>query len=178
MRLSGAYFNGIIGVEVENMNRQKHSKGYWLVYQPDHPYRNKDGYIPEARLVMEKHLGRYVNPLIEDVHHKTKNKQNNKLENLILLTKSEHRRLHSGWIRRGDIWWKTCRGCGFLMPVEGNFYKRHAGHNEYVSMCKKCIRRISAASRPPKLSHEEHSTIASSAALKGWETRRQNKGGD
>jgi len=121
--------------------RTKHSKGYWLLYRPNHPYANKDGYVPEQRLLMEGCIGRYVNPLVEDVHHRDGSVDNNVLENLILLTKSEHRRLHAGWKLINGEWWKICTGCGRLLKVEDEFYKRHTGHNEYTTRCKQCSKK-------------------------------------
>ena len=157
--------------------RQKHSKGYWLTYKPDHPYANKDGYIPEQRLLMEELIGRYVNPLVEDVHHEDEDVQNNILANLILLTKTEHRRLHAGWKLIDGEWWKMCTGCDRLLKVEGNFYKRHSSHNEYMSKCIDCIKKQVALSRPLPLTHEEISAMARRRAYKAWETRnRINRG--
>uniref|UniRef100_A0A6H2A5Z5 Putative homing endonuclease n=1 Tax=viral metagenome TaxID=1070528 RepID=A0A6H2A5Z5_9ZZZZ len=127
--------------------RYKHQKGYWLVKGPKgHPYLSWYDRIPEARLIMEKIIGRYVNPLIEDVHHINGNVQDNSIDNLVLLTKKEHRRFHAGWkLIKGD-WYKTCNRCKKFMKVEGNFYKRHAGHNEYVTFCKECIKDIGRSS--------------------------------
>jgi len=153
--------------------RVKHSKGYPLIHRPNHPYANKHGYIPEQRLIMEESIGRYVNPLVEDVHHRDGGVDNNTLTNLILLTKSGHRRLHAGWKLIDGEWWKTCAGCGRVLKVEGNFYKRRNGHNEYITKCKDCIRQISGNKRPTKLSHEERSLIAVQAAYKGWNARRR-----
>lgn len=64
--------------------------GYVLVHCPDHPHANRNGYIREHRLVMEKNLGRHLLP-DEVVHHKDENKQNNHPDNLELYTtNAEH----------------------------------------------------------------------------------------
>ena len=65
-------------------------KGYVLIYVPKHPYRNGQNYIYEHRLVMSNHLGRPLERY-EFVHHKNGIKDDNKLENLELLTKNVHR---------------------------------------------------------------------------------------
>jgi hypothetical protein len=67
--------------------------GYIAIAVPEHPFATKDGYVLEHRLVMEKHLGRYLLPH-EDVHHEDENRQNNALENLKLLTHADHLRQH------------------------------------------------------------------------------------
>lgn len=82
--------------------------GYIEVYAPDHPHKNKRNCVYEHQLVMEKHIGRYLEEG-EVVHHKDLCKTNNSIENLQLMTNSEHTRLHGvmGTTRRnrknGDI---------------------------------------------------------------------------
>jgi hypothetical protein len=67
--------------------------GYVKVKNYTHPYRTSNNYYPEHRLVMEEHLGRILSK-DEKVHHKNGIKSDNRLENLLLLSNSEHSRIH------------------------------------------------------------------------------------
>lgn len=66
-------------IRKERINRG----GYFYVHFPDHPKAGKQGYVAEHRLVMEKHLGRYLE-LQEVVHHRNHVKTDNRIENLEL----------------------------------------------------------------------------------------------
>lgn len=70
-----------------------HNQDFVLVYKPSHPNSMCDGYIMEHRLVMEKYLGRYLEP-DEVVHHIDENNQNNKISNLELCLRSVHTSYH------------------------------------------------------------------------------------
>ena len=66
--------------------------GYVRVWAPDHPWP-RSGYMMEHVRVMELKIGRRLTPK-ECVHHSDHNRQNNAPENLELLTRSEHSKLH------------------------------------------------------------------------------------
>jgi hypothetical protein len=68
------------------------SHGYVLIHKPSHPLCSTKGYVFLHRLIMEKHIGRYLTP-DEDVHHINGIKTENLFYNLKLLTHGEHARL-------------------------------------------------------------------------------------
>ena len=73
----------------------KKKEGYIKVKDRNHPYCDAQGYVCQHRLVMEKHVGRYLNPK-ERVHHINRRKDDNRIENLKLFSsESEHQKLHN-----------------------------------------------------------------------------------
>jgi hypothetical protein len=69
------------------------SNGYKYIYAPDNPHCNNNGYVPEHRFIMERVMGRYL-LTNEVVHHKNHNRLDNRIENLEVMSKSDHSRLH------------------------------------------------------------------------------------
>ena len=69
------------------------SYGYIMIRKPEHPSSDKRGYVLLSHLVMEESLGRQILPT-EVVHHINEDRTDNRLENLMVLSRDEHPSYH------------------------------------------------------------------------------------
>lgn len=86
--------------------------GYVTVLLPEHPRAGQHGYVLEHIVVAEASLGRALLPG-EVVHHRNGQKDDNRPENLQVLTLGEHARLHNGFytldILTAALQWRALR---------------------------------------------------------------------
>lgn len=75
--------------------KQKRANGivHLLVYCPKHPNAIGKGHLLAHRYFVEKHLQRYLDK-DEHVHHVNHNPLDNRIENLQVVSASEHQKLH------------------------------------------------------------------------------------
>lgn len=74
--------------------KDKSKGGRFFIYKPHHPRCNKKGCVKRAIIVMEENIGRYLNPLIENVHHINGDFTDDKIENLKIVSPEEHSSIH------------------------------------------------------------------------------------
>jgi len=79
--------------------RMTDEDGYILVKCPEHPHKDRHGYVREHRLVMEQMLSRYLLPT-EVVHHKNGLKFDNSPENLEVFGSNAK---HLAMTRKGQV---------------------------------------------------------------------------
>lgn len=104
-------------------------RGYIFIYSPDHPH-NDGNYVKRSRLEMEKKLGRYLETR-EHVHHINGIKNDDRIENLVLLSISDHRSHHNK-IPEGKWAWKYERCSSCLTNIVPHYAK---------GMCHRCYMR-------------------------------------
>lgn len=106
------------------MNFKLDTNGYMYSYSPTHILANKAGKVYEHVYVMYNHIGRKLNA-DECVHHIDRDRTNNNISNLLLLTFEEHTKLH--WLEDHGVFRVniSCKGCGEsfeCLPREGRIY--------------------------------------------------------
>lgn len=74
-------------------HEKKRKDGYIRVYVPDHPNCTRDGFVMKHILVVERSIGRYLTDG-ECVHHINHIRDDNRIENLRLMTISDHASMH------------------------------------------------------------------------------------
>lgn len=82
-------YNGLNGYG----HTKKHNRGYVICYVPRHPNAHADGYVMLHTVLMEIHIGRYLNA-DEVVHHINGIRDDNSIQNLELMNKHDHQSMH------------------------------------------------------------------------------------
>lgn len=86
--------------------RFKVGNGYVYAYAPDHPHATQAGYVLEHRLVVERVLGRLIDPA-EIVHHRNHVRDDNRPDNLQVMPGVREHRIHHGYYQP-----EPCGACG------------------------------------------------------------------
>jgi hypothetical protein len=90
--------------------RKIHTSGYTYILSPNHPRATKDGYVLEHILIYEQYYKVCILPG-GVVHHKNRIRNDNRLENLELLSTNQHAKHHHKG-RLTDMDGRKCVICG------------------------------------------------------------------
>ena len=136
------------------------SKGdYNYALVPNHPYATKNGYVLLHRIIMENHLGRVLNTN-EVVHHIDGNKKNNSIDNLQVLTKENHTKLHQICIGREYVDLK-CPWCNKVFSVPRNkTYLQKPSKLNCTCCSKSCRSKLYRAIQLHGLTHKLENAIS------------------
>ena len=121
--------------------RRFDKNGYVILWMPEHPNSTKDGYVREHRYVMEQHLGRLLERR-ELVHHLNHQKNDNRLENLQVVSHAEHQRIERTGKKfvygtRTEI---VCVGCGETFKTQPSRARRkYCSRQCWASRTKKRV---------------------------------------
>lgn len=100
---------------------------------------NKHKIISYPRIVVEEHLKRKLND-DEIVHHIDENPENNNIDNLMVLTRKEHGKLHMQKYFDKEVICEVCHK-KFIWTSErqGRYYRDlRRGRNRIITCSKKC----------------------------------------
>jgi hypothetical protein len=94
--------------------------------EPPHPKENSNGLYPLHRVIVENYICRLLHPS-EDVHHINENKLDNRIENLEVLSKSDHAKKH---IKKVDCINLVCPNCTNRFAVQPHVYRLRKKRNK------------------------------------------------
>lgn len=121
--------------------RRTHGDGYIDLWKPEHPLARADGYVSEHRFVL--HEAGVEIPPGAHVHHVNGVKDDNRIENLTVLSPADHTNEHIG---AGDVVpnqyggharWRTSH---YVCPSCGSSFRPHV--RKQIHCSRGCVKNV------------------------------------
>lgn len=72
------------------------------------------------------------------IHHIDHDRCNNRLDNLAMMDRATHNRIHAGCVLINGVWYKSCSGCRQLKPLDPRFWYYQSRDGRPYFLCKPC----------------------------------------
>lgn len=117
--------------------KARHSHGAYIMLTLSNNRR-----MLEHRFIMQEKIGRKLKHE-EQIHHKDHNGKNNKLSNLVLLSASDHAKLHGK--EKKNVLKLICPQCGKTFERKGRIAKYRTKLNQRTFCSRQCSGKYSSA---------------------------------
>jgi hypothetical protein len=160
------FYTGKVKFEKWNIEKIIKKDDYCFAIVRNHPLSTKNGYVYAHRAIMENKLERLLNK-DEIVHHINTNKKDNRIENLEVMTRSEHSKLH-GEQSKTFIYDIKCPNCGKVFSIDKRkcFIGKKQGN--YTACSRKCSGMFSNKIKKIGIDSEEIQNILSNMIIREY----------
>ena len=124
------------------------------------------------REIMERRIGRRLK-YNEVVHHKNGDTSDNRIENLEMMSRSEHSKVHRVAPTLKIMICSVC-GCEYQMRLSIHKYRWKQGTRKFTCS-KRCLGKMNSKYFPSKQHEEEHRRNVQTGMKKGWSGYRISK---
>lgn len=130
-----------IGVSMWEIEKIVSSGDYNRAVVRNHPNRNAHDYVLHHRVAMENHIRRLLSSC-EVIHHKNGDKKDNRVENLEILDRASHAKLHGADKSIAYVTLK-CPQCNKIFTIEKRRSFLIKKDKDYTSCSRNCGRKFS-----------------------------------
>lgn len=121
-------------IQKPGVGRVYDTRGYVMIWEPNHVNSQKSGYVYEHIKIMSDLLKRKIDTKNEIIHHIDGNIKNNIIENLLLMKRGKHSSFHERQKSRERIRGINKHGNGWKITISRTYVGYTNSYNKAISM--------------------------------------------